>query len=288
MKFINLITFAALTIFNVIGLKQAEAKTILFHEQDADFTLQEIAESTLSQTLDHQIKTENKIYLKGEWPTEIKSTLIPSLVGVGRLIGSDEEATAFTDNTFKSFDFIDNSLNKQQLVEAIIQLKKLAQNKDEQAANANYLLGNFYYNTSHFGYYRNLFYYEAGNYYLSYIYGYNTIPNTIKRAYNYNDGAGLISYNNPQKPYDYFLTAESISANNELKAKAVFQASKCELDLFFAKQNNSFYGYEGNYSLLYSSSTRPMFARLKNNYSQTAYYKDIVSNCKYFRFYLGK
>ena len=96
MKFINLITFAALTIFNVIGLKQAEAKTILFHEQDADFTLQEIAESTLSQTLDHQIKTENKIYLKGEWPTEIKSTLIPSLVGVGRLIGSDEEATAFT------------------------------------------------------------------------------------------------------------------------------------------------------------------------------------------------
>lgn len=198
------------------------------------------------------------------------------------------EANAFSDNTFKSFDFIGNSLNKQQLVEALIQLKKLAIGKDEQAAKANYLLGNFYYNTSHFGYYRNLFYYEAGNYYLSYIYGYNTIPNAIKRSYNYNDGTGLISYNNPQKPYDYFLKVESISTNNELKVKAVFQASKCELDLFFAKQNNSFYGYEGNYGLLYSTSTRPMFARLKNNYSQTAYYNDIVSNCKYFRFYLGK
>lgn len=198
----------------------------------------------------------------------------------------EAEENALNDNTYKSFDFIDNSLNKQQLVETIIQLKKIALNKDEQAAKANYLLGNFYYNTSHWGFYRNFFYYEPDNYYLSYIYDYNTIPNTIKKAYNYNEGAGLISYNNPQKPYDYFLKAESISTNNELKAKAVFQASKCELDLFFSKQDNSYYGYDGNYKLLYSTSTRPMFKRLKDNYSQTAYYKEIQSNCNYFKYYL--
>jgi hypothetical protein len=197
------------------------------------------------------------------------------------------EANAFTDNTYKTFDFIGNTLNKQQLAEALLQLKKLAVGNDEKAAKANYLLGNFYYNTSHFGYYRNIFYYEAGNYYLSYLYTYSTIPNTIKKPYNYNDGTGLISYNNPQKPYDYFLKAESISINKELKANAVFQASKCELDLFFAKQNNFYYGYDGKYNLLYSTSTRPLFKKLKDNYSQTAYYNDIVSNCKYFKFYLG-
>lgn len=96
MKLIKLISFAAFVFLNANCIERAEAKTVLFHEQDADLTLQEIAESVLSQTLDSQIKTENKIYLKGEWPTEIKSTLIPSLVGVGRLIGSDQEATAFT------------------------------------------------------------------------------------------------------------------------------------------------------------------------------------------------
>lgn len=193
---------------------------------------------------------------------------------------------AFKDGTYKDFSFIPKNMNKQQLVEALLQLKKLAANKDEQAAKANYLLGNFYYNTSLNGFYRNLHFYEGGNYYLSYIYGYNTIPNTIRKPYNYNDGTGTISVNDPQKPMDYFLKAELLSTNKELKANAVFQASKCELDLFFAKQNVN-YGYYSNYSLLYSNSTRPMFKKLKDNYSQTAYYKDIVSNCTYFKFYLA-
>ena len=193
---------------------------------------------------------------------------------------------AFSDNTYTSFDFIRKSLNKQQLVEAMIQLKKMAAGKDEQAAKANFLLGNFYYNTSHWGYYRNFFYYEPGNYYLSYLYGYNTTPNTIKKTYNYNEGAGLITSNNPQKAYDFFIKAESISSNNELKAKSVFQASKCELDLFFSKGDNAYFGYGGDYKLLYSTSTRPMFKRLKDNYSQTAYYKEIQSNCNYFKYYL--
>jgi hypothetical protein len=193
---------------------------------------------------------------------------------------------AFSDNTYKSFDFIRKSLNKQQLVEAMIQLKKMAAGKDEQSAKANFLLGNFYYNTSHWGYYRNFFYYEPGNYYLSYLYGYNTTPNTIKKTYNYNEGAGLITSNNPQKAYDFFIKAESISSNNELKAKSVFQASKCELDLFFSKGDNAYFGYGDDYKLLYSTSTRPMFKRLKDNYSQTAYYKEIQSNCNYFKYYL--
>lgn len=196
------------------------------------------------------------------------------------------EENAFNDNTYTSFDFIPVSMNKQELVQALIELKKIAAGKDEQAAKANFLLGNFYYNTSHWGYYRNFFYYEAGNYYLSYIYGYNIKPNKVKSAYNYNEGTGLIAYNNPKKPYDYFLTAESLSSNNELKAKAVFQASKCELDLFFANNNDNYFGYDGNYKLLYSTATRPMFKRLKDNYSQTAYYKEIKTNCNYFKYYL--
>lgn len=194
---------------------------------------------------------------------------------------------AFKDLTYKEFNFITANMNKEQLVEALLQLKKLASGNDEKAAKANYLLGNFYYNTSLHGYFRNLHFYEGGNYYLSNIYGYNTIPNTIKKPYNYNNGTGTIAANNPQKPYDYFLKAESISTNKELKTNAVFQASKCELDLFFAKQD-VYYSYGGNYSLLYSTNTRPLFKKLKDNYSQTAYYQDIVSNCKYFRFYLGK
>lgn len=196
------------------------------------------------------------------------------------------EANAFSDKTYQSFSFINSRMNKQELVEALIQLKKISAGKDEQAAKANFLLGNFYYNTSHWGYYRNFFYYEAGNYYLSYLYGYNNTPEPSVKKYNYNDGTGLISVNHPQKAYDYFLKAESVSSDNELKAKTVFQAAKCELDMFFQKQDDLYFGYGGNYKLLYSTSTRPMFKRLKDNYAQTAYYKDIQSNCNYFKYYL--
>ncbi len=193
---------------------------------------------------------------------------------------------AFTDDNYKSFNFISKTMNKEQIVDALLQLKKLATNNDEQSAKANYLLGNFYYNTSLWGYYRNLFFYEGDNYYLSYIYNYKTTSDPIKKSYNYAGGTGIISANNPKKPYDYFIKAESISKNNELKANAVFQASKCELDLFYANNNDNYYGYDGDYKLLYSTKTRPMFKRLKDNYSQTAYYKDIVSNCNYFNYYL--
>lgn len=195
----------------------------------------------------------------------------------------DDIDNAFNDKTYQSFAFIENKMNKRQLVEALIQLKKTAIGNDENAAKANFLLGNFYYNTSLWGFYRNFFYYEPGNYYLSYVYTYNTIPNKLKESYNYNAGAGLISYNQPKKPYDYFLKAESLSSDKEMKAKAVFQASKCELDLLFSAEDYNFYS---NLKQLYNSTNRPMFKRLKTYYAQTAYFKEIQSNCSYFKYYL--
>lgn len=62
-----------------------------------DLTLQEISGKTLEYVLNNQ-KSEDQaeIYIKGEFPTQIQSTLVPVLVGVGKLIGKDEEATAFT------------------------------------------------------------------------------------------------------------------------------------------------------------------------------------------------
>ncbi len=196
---------------------------------------------------------------------------------------------SFTDKTYQSFNFIPASMNKQELVEVLIQLKTIANGNGEAAAKANFVLGNFYYNTSNWGYYRNFFYYEPDNYYLSYLYTYSTKPIVLKSAYNYNSGTGIINTNRIQKPYDYFLLAESKSGDNELKAKAVFQAAKCELDLYFEKCEDSNYGacwtYD-NYKPLYSTATRPLFKKLKDKYSTTSYYNEVKTNCNYFKYYL--
>jgi hypothetical protein len=207
----------------------------------------------------------------------------------------DAENIAMTDEVYKmqEFAFIPNYFNKQQLVEILIKLKSMAVENNELAARANYLLGNYYYNISAFGYYRNVLYYETGNYYLSYIYEYTeNKPNNLINPYNYNGGTGLVYTNQLQKAYAYFLKAENVSKFNELKAKAVFQASKIELEQYFIKDNNdaSYFSHDSYWDKpqqLYNNTNRPLFNVLKTKYSDTKYYKQIVSNCLYFKYYLS-
>lgn len=207
----------------------------------------------------------------------------------------DEEQKALTDDVYKlkEFAFIPTTMNKLQLTEILIKLKQMASEKNEAAARANYLLGNYYYNTSAFGYYRNLFYYETGNYNLSYIYQYTSNkPNDLANPYNYKGGTGLVYQNQLQKAYDSYLKTESISTFNELKAKAIFQASKVELDNFFIKDNeinnNSYYSsFWEKPNILYSERNRPLFKILKTKYANTKYYNQIVSNCLYFKYYIN-
>lgn len=62
-------------------------------------SLEQIVISNLEYIASEQIPADNQVYQKGEWPTEIYSTIIPGLVGVGKLVGHNNEATAFTTAT---------------------------------------------------------------------------------------------------------------------------------------------------------------------------------------------
>lgn len=88
MKTIN--TLTALILVFSFSIANARAKI-------EALTLKDVSVRTLDYVLNNQ-KSEDQgdIYIKGEWPTQIESTLIPVLAGVGRLFGKDEEATAFT------------------------------------------------------------------------------------------------------------------------------------------------------------------------------------------------
>lgn len=63
----------------------------------ANLNLEDISFKVLDHVLGSQINTDSSPYYKrGEWPTEIQSSLIPALVGVGKAFGKDQEASAFT------------------------------------------------------------------------------------------------------------------------------------------------------------------------------------------------
>lgn len=59
-------------------------------------SLKEVASSALEFSLTDQVINSEPHYWKGEFRTKIQSTLVPALVGVGKLITRDDEATGFT------------------------------------------------------------------------------------------------------------------------------------------------------------------------------------------------
>lgn len=87
----NVLGFATL-ILALSFAGQASAKgTEIDH-----LSLKDFAMSNLRYISAEQIPVANELYQAGEFPTEIHSTVIPGAVGVGKLIGHNQEATAFT------------------------------------------------------------------------------------------------------------------------------------------------------------------------------------------------
>lgn len=58
--------------------------------------LETLAQSGLRFIAKEQVKHTGSLYVQGEWPTWIESTLIPASVGVGKLFAREPEPSAFT------------------------------------------------------------------------------------------------------------------------------------------------------------------------------------------------
>ena len=87
----------------------------------------------------------------------------------------------------------------------------------------------------------------------------------------------------------YFELARQLSWNSdrELSAKAAFWAAKCEQNLFFISAENH---YRTGSKLVpdLPPQYRTYFELLKNHYSNTAFYQQARSECKYLSFYTVK
>jgi len=66
------------------------------HAKDKADSIDEIMDSSLKFIAAEQTTKNDGIYVPGEWPTHLYSTLVPILVGVGKPFGHDQEPTDFT------------------------------------------------------------------------------------------------------------------------------------------------------------------------------------------------
>ncbi len=152
----------------------------------------------------------------------------------------------------------DHAAHQKQKFTALTFLKTLQKIKADLAAGTDsyrhaWLLANAYYNITYYG---------------------------NARQFYEDDVFKGIDINAQKIPEKYYLLARKYAQTDEQKAKCTFMASKCERNEYY---NNTFGGGSLNTDDAPMPPAGKYFKELKENYAQTAYYKEVLHECGYFK-----
>jgi len=140
---------------------------------------------------------------------------------------------------------------KASFTERMQQLSRAAQGQGDAAAAASFELGNGFYNMSYWGNGRRLYHVERANL------------------------EGSRATLNMEFAERYYVRAFDLTANRELKAKALFMAAKTEQNRYYVTRKDE-------------SDPQPhsYFRRLRASFSDVQYYQEIIRECGNFRRFL--
>lgn len=133
------------------------------------------------------------------------------------------------------------------------------------------LVGNAFYNVTYYGNGRSFYYNSIWD-----EYGSNTI--------NVGNRSNILNMRNARKYYDI---AKKNATTKEQKAKLAYFDAKLERNDFYAQTYHSGDYYYGGWGDAVMFKKWKGFIELKNNYSDTKYYQEVIKECGYFRKYLG-
>lgn len=214
---------------------------------------------------------------------------------------SAEDQSMESEN-FTGFPFIKNEMNKLELSDALIQLKKIGMGTGEQSAQANQLIGNLMYNTSVLGYYRELFVMDVDNSNGGKYYFQSSAKPAFQYYYKNFTWTTAIAPDNFDLALQYYQKALSQSANPEQKARILFQMASAEQGKYYQYEANTNFdtdyndpdwskkrdAFDNALGKTKNDKYRTYFAELKKNYSQTATAKSLQGSCSYFDYFLRR
>lgn len=213
------------------------------------------------------------------------------------------DAESMKAENYTDFPFIKNNMNKLELTNVLIQLKKIGTGNDEKAAKANQLIGNLLYNTSILGYYRQLFVMDIDNSNGGKYYFWNTNnSNPYKYYYKNFLDTSYIEPDNFDLAINYYQKALKLSNNKEEKARILFQMASAEQGKYYqyeAKSQKDFDYSDPKWSEkednrqkemdnLKNQKYRTYFAQLKTQYSDTEAAKNLMGSCSYFSYFMKR
>jgi hypothetical protein len=153
---------------------------------------------------------------------------------------------------------------------------------------AHYLMANYYFNVSNTGYYRGYLFEKEhyANHHFFRYYGsdYKNANELIERHVGYN----LKGIKDHEKTYHQlaktaYLHYQQVlenSSDKELNARCLYMMAKCELNTFYNETYEEWGLYDGG-----NRAENKVFDELINKYSDTKFYKMIIKECSFFRYY---
>lgn len=204
---------------------------------------------------------------------------------------------------YAQFPFIKPSMNKLELADALIQLKRIGSGKDEKSATANQLIGNVLYNTSVLGYYRQLFVMDIDNSNGGKYDFWGTDKKTPYQYYYKNFlYSTFIEPDNFDLAINYYKKALDVSTNREQKARVLFQMASAEQGKYYQyeaknpssvdysdpKYSEKSDAYQRNLDQLKNQKFRTYFAMLKSQYADTETARNLLGSCTYFDYFMKR
>ncbi|MCU7614199.1 hypothetical protein N0B16_07090 [Chryseobacterium sp. GMJ5] len=204
---------------------------------------------------------------------------------------------------YSAFPFIKATMNKLELADALIQLKKTGYGKDQKAAEANQLIGNVLYNTSILGYYRQLFVMDVDNSNGGKYDFWSTDRKTPYQYYYKNfTYTTYIEPDNFDLALQYYKKSLDFSTDREQKARVLFQMASAEQGKYYqyeaknqpqtnyddpqwSEKNDA---YQKKLSDLKNQKYRIYFTQLKSQYSDTETARTLLGSCSYFDYFMKR
>ena len=172
---------------------------------------------------------------------------------------SGDEKDIMRDDYIGEFPFLRDNMSELEVTDALMQLQKIGDKKGDEAAKANYLIANFFYNVSRTGYYRQYLRFDNDNGFSYWKYG----P----------DGT---AYKNTLELSDAYLDkARKTATDRELLAHIIFAQAKNAQQLM--EQNTSYWAFH----MVVADEQFNEF----DQYAGTAYHGAVSSNCVYYKDY---
>ena len=178
---------------------------------------------------------------------------------------------------------INDDMNYKTLTDKLIDLRKIGESKNSKSAKANFLLGNFFYNTCNNGFFREKLRFDQNN-------EFNYSKFRIRSKVDIYDGIYFKEYQHYYYNTDviaqkYYEKAYNQVVENELKAKILFTLAKCEQQKYYEKMDEFYYNWYYD-----KPSDRPIYKQLYFKellkYSNTDFFKEVKSKCDYFDSYI--